>query len=234
MLFRQLYDSESSTYTYLLADEESGEAVIIDPVLEKVDRDLQLIEELGLKLIHSIETHVHADHITASSVLRERTGCTSILSANAGVGCADRLVKDGDTIRFGKHELRVLETPGHTNGCLSFVSGDGRMVFTGDALLIRGTGRTDFQQGDSRQLYRSVTEKLFKLPDATLVYPGHDYKGLTVSTIGEERKINPRLGAGKSEVDYVSIMENLGLPYPRKIDVALPANLQCGELTPQG
>jgi len=228
MLFRQLFDPESSTYTYLLADEETREAVIIDSVLEQVDRDLGLIEELGLKLVHALDTHVHADHVTGSSLLRERTGCTTVVSERAGVTCADRLVKEGDRIRFGGHELEVLETPGHTNGCSSFVTGDRRMVFTGDALLVRGTGRTDFQQGDARQLYRSITGKLFRLPDATLVYPGHDYKGRTATSIGEEKRHNPRLGAGKPEEAFVEIMSNLGLPYPKKIDVALPANLRCG------
>ncbi|AKU92450.1 MBL fold metallo-hydrolase [Vulgatibacter incomptus] len=228
MLFRQLFDPESSTYTYLLADEATGEAVIIDPVLEQAERDLALIEALGLKLVYVIDTHVHADHITASDLLRKRTGCTTILSEKAGVECADRPVKDGDRIRFGSQELEVLETPGHTSGCLSFVTGDRAMAFTGDALLIGGTGRTDFQQGDAHQLYRSITEKLFRLPESTVVYPGHDYKGRTASTIGDEKRLNPRLGQGKTEEDFVEIMANLGLPYPKKIDAALPANLRCG------
>lgn len=228
MLFRQLFDPESSTYTYLLADEDTREAVLIDSVLEQVDRDLGLIEDLGLKLVYALDTHVHADHVTGSSSLRERTGCTTVVSERAGVSCADRLVKEGDRIRFGAHELEVLETPGHTNGCLSFVTSDRRKVFTGDALLVRGTGRTDFQQGDAHELYRSITGKLFLLPDDALVYPGHDYKGRTATSIGEEKRLNPRLGHGKTEDDFVEIMSNLGLPYPKKIDVALPANLRCG------
>lgn len=228
MLFRQLFDADTSTYTYLLADERTGEAVIIDPVLEQLERDLALIEELGLRLVFAVDTHVHADHVTALGSLRERTGCKTILSERSGTGCADRMVKDGDRIRFGSHELEVLETPGHTAGCLSFVTGDREKVFTGDALLIRGSGRTDFQQGDSRKLYRSVHEKLFALPDSTLVYPGHDYKGRTVSSIGEEKRLNPRLGGGRSEAEFVELMANLQLPYPKKIDVALPANLACG------
>jgi len=231
MLFRQLFDPDSSTYTYLLADEETREAVIIDSVLEQVDRDLGLIADLGLKLVYALDTHVHADHVTGLSQLKERTGCTTILSERAGVSCADRLVKDGDRIRFGGQELEVLETPGHTNGCLSFVTGDRRMVFTGDALLIRGTGRTDFQQGDAHQLYRSVTEKIFRLPASTLVFPGHDYKGRTASSIGEEKRLNPRLGEGRTEASFVELMAGLGLPYPKKIDVALPANLKCGSTT---
>ncbi|UJR84517.1 MBL fold metallo-hydrolase [Sandaracinus amylolyticus] len=228
MLFRQLFDLESSTYTYLLADEETREAVIIDPVLEQVERDVGLVHDLGLALRYAIDTHVHADHVTALGTLRDRLGCQTVLSERAGVGCADVLVKDGDRIRFGAHELEVRETPGHTSGCLSYVTGDRRMAFTGDALLIRGSGRTDFQQGDAPTLYRSVHEKLFTLPDSTLVFPGHDYKGRTVTSVGEEKRLNPRLGGGRSEAEFVEIMAKLQLAYPKKIDVALPANLACG------
>lgn len=228
MLFRQLFDPESSTYTYLLADETTREAVIIDPVLEQVERDTALLEDLGLRLVYALDTHVHADHVTALGTLREKTGCKTVLSERAGVGCADVLVKDGDRLRFGRHEIEVRETPGHTNGCLTYVTGDQSMAFTGDALLIRGSGRTDFQQGDARTLYRSVREKIFTLPDSTLLYPGHDYKGRTVTSVGEEKRHNPRLGEGKSEEDFVRIMDELQLAYPKKIDVALPANLFCG------
>lgn len=228
MLFRQLFDLESSTYTYLLADETTREAVLIDPVIENVDRELALLGELELSLVYALDTHVHADHVTACGTLRAKTGCKTVLSERAGVGCADRFVKQGDRIAFGRHTLEVRETPGHTNGCISFVLDDRRMVFTGDALLIRGSGRTDFQQGDARTLYQSVTQQIFALPDDCLVYPGHDYKGRTCSSVGEEKRHNPRLGGGRSEADFVAIMSKLELAYPKKIDVALPANLQCG------
>lgn len=228
MLFRQLFDKESSTYTYLLADETSREAVLIDPVLEQVERDVTLLRELDLTLVYALDTHVHADHVTALGTLRERLGCKTVLSERAGVGCADVMVKDGDRLRFGQYELEVRETPGHTNGCLTYVTGDKAMAFTGDTLLIRGSGRTDFQQGDARVLYRSVHDKIFSLPDSTLVYPGHDYQGRLASSVGEEKRLNPRLGGGKSEEEFVEIMAKLQLAYPKKIDVALPANLACG------
>ena len=228
MWLRQLFDPESSTYTYLLADEQTKEAVLIDPVLEQVDRDLSLIRELGLKLAFALDTHVHADHVTALGTLRERTGTTTVLSERSGAACADRLVKEGDRIRFGHHELEVRETPGHTSGCLSYVTGDRAMVFTGDALLIRGCGRTDFQSGDSRKLYRSVHEKILSLPDDTLIYPAHDYKGRTVSSVGEEKQWNPRLGGGRTVEQFVETMKGLSLAYPKKMDVAVPANLHCG------
>lgn len=228
MWMRQLFDPESSTYTYLLADDRSGEAVLIDPVLEQVDRDLSLVRELGLRLVLALDTHVHADHVTALGTLRERTGATTVLSERGGAPCADRLVKEGDRIRFGQYELEVRETPGHTNGCVSYVSGDHAMVFTGDALLIRGCGRTDFQQGDARKLYRSVHEKILSLPDDTLVYPAHDYKGRTVSSVREEKQWNPRLGGGRTIDEFVRTMEELKLAYPKKMDVAVPSNLHCG------
>jgi sulfur dioxygenase len=228
MIFRQLIDPTSSTYTYLLGDEDSRQAVLIDPVIDQLERDLALLADLELALVYAIDTHVHADHVTALDALRERTGCQTVLAARAGVGCADRPVNQGDVLRFGHHALEVLETPGHTDGCLSYVTADRTMVFTGDALLIRGTGRTDFQQGDARTLYRSIHQRLFALPDATLVYPGHDYKGRTVTSIGEEKRLNPRVGGGKSEDEFVAIMASLGLAYPRQIDVALPRNQQCG------
>jgi len=228
MLFRQLFDLESSTYTYLLADEDSREAVLIDPVIEQVERDLTVIRELGLRLTHVLDTHVHADHVTGAGTIRERTGAKAVLSERAGVGCADVYVKEGDRIRFGRYELEVRETPGHTNGCLTYVMSNHAMAFTGDALLVRGSGRTDFQQGDAHTLYHSVHEQIFTLPDACLLYPAHDYKGRTVTTVAEEKQHNPRLGGGKTEPEFVAIMAGLNLAYPKKIDVALPANLQCG------
>lgn len=228
MLLRQLFDPTTSTYTYLLADRETGEAVLIDPVLEQVDRDLSQIEDLGLKLVHAIDTHVHADHVTGISALRERTGCSTIVSERAGVGRATRLVKEGDEITFGKHTLEVRETPGHTNGCLTYVMSDRKIAFTGDALMIRGCGRTDFQGGSSAALYRSVHDKLFTLPGDTTIYPGHDYKGRPETTIDEEKRHNPRLGQGKTEEEFTAIMAALQLPYPKQIDRALPANLAAG------
>lgn len=228
MLFRQLFDLESSTYTYLLADEATREAVLIDPVREQLERDTALLRELGLSLRYALDTHVHADHVTALGALREQTGCQTVLAARAGVGCADVGVRHGDVLRFGAHALEVRATPGHTDGCVTYVTGDHRMAFTGDALLIRGCGRTDFQQGDAPTLYRSVHEQIFALPDETLVYPGHDYKGRTVSTVGEEKRWNPRLGGGRSLEEFEAIMRGLGLAYPKKIDEALPANRLCG------
>lgn len=228
MLIRQLFDQDTSTYTYLLADEASREAVIIDPVLEQMERDSTLIDELGLKLVHALDTHVHADHVTALGSLKRRFGAETVMSERGGAVCSDRLVKQGDRVRFGQHELEVRETPGHTNGCLTYVFHAAGMAFTGDAILIRGSGRTDFQQGSSRTLYRSVREQVFSLPDETLLYPGHDYKGRTVTTVGEEKRLNPRLGAQKSLEDFERIMDELKLPRPRKMDVAVPANLACG------
>lgn len=228
MLFRQLFDLESSTYTYLLADELAREAVLIDPVLENVDRDLGLIQDLGLTLRYALDTHVHADHVTALGTLRERTGCQTVLSERAGVGIADVYVKDGDHLNFGRYHLEARETPGHTSGCVTYVLGDQSMAFTGDALLIRGSGRTDFQAGDPRALYRSVHEKIFSLPPTCLLYPGHDYKGRTVTSVDEELRLNPRLGGGKTVAEFVEIMSKLQLAYPKKIDIALPANLHLG------
>lgn len=228
MLFRQLFDLESSTYTYLLADEASREAVLIDPVIENVERDVGLLRELGLTLRYALDTHVHADHVTALGTLRDKTGCRAVLSERAGVGIADVYVKDGDRLRFGRYELEARETPGHTNGCVTYVLGDRTMAFTGDALLIRGSGRTDFQQGDAATLYRSVHEKILSLPDDCLLYPGHDYKGRTVSSVAEEKQHNPRLGGGRTVEDFIGIMGKLQLAYPKKIDVAVPANLHLG------
>src|SRR5688572_8469225 len=227
MLFRQLFDPETSTYTYLLADEESHEAVIIDPVHEQFERDVALIGELDLRLTAVLDTHVHADHVTAQGLLRQRFGAKSVMSERSGAVCADVLVKQGDRVAFGRHELEVRETPGHTSGCLTFVSHEPRMAFTGDALLIRGCGRTDFQSGDSRSLYRSVREQVFTLPDDTLIYPAHDYKGRTVTTVAEEKRHNPRLGMSRSLAEFTELMAALNLPYPRKMDASVPANLAC-------
>lgn len=227
MLFRQLFDPDTSTYTYLLADRDTKEAVLIDPVREQADRDAALIEELGLTLLYTLETHVHADHVTGGGLLRQRLGSRTVVSRHGGAECADVQVDDGDVIRFGRHALEVRATPGHTDGCVTYVTSDHKMAFTGDALLIRGSGRTDFQQGDARKLYQSVHEQIFSLPDDTLLYPGHDYKGRTVSTVGEEKALNVRF-AGKSEEDFVAIMRALDLPKPRYIDEAVPANLRCG------
>ena len=228
MLFRQLFDPETSSYTYLLADEDTREAVIIDPVLDQFERDLGVISDLGLTLTYALDTHVHADHVTANGALRDRLGARTVLSERAGVGCADDLVKDGDVIRFGRYGLEVRETPGHTSGCLTYVTLDRAMAFTGDALLIRGCGRTDFQQGSASTLYRSVHDKVFSLPGSTLIYPAHDYRGRTVSTVDEERRCNPRLGGGRSEAEFVAIMSDLKLAYPAQIDRALPRNQHCG------
>jgi glyoxylase-like metal-dependent hydrolase (beta-lactamase superfamily II)/rhodanese-related sulfurtransferase len=228
MLFRQLIDVRSSTYTYLLADAATREAVLIDPVFELQARDAALVRELGLTLRYTFETHVHADHVTAAWLFRERMGSAIVVSADAGVEGADRLVRDGDAVAFGGETLSVLATPGHTGGCISYVTGDRAAVFTGDALMIRGAGRTDFQGGDPHRLYRSVHDKLFALPDDCIVYPAHDYAGRLASSIGEERAFNPRLGGARSEADFVGFMANLGLPHPKQIDVALPANLRCG------
>lgn len=228
MKFRQLFDLETSTYTYILGDEATGEAVIIDPVREQVDRDLKQVAEMGLHVRYSLETHVHADHITGGGLIRQRTGAKTVSSKHGGAACADILVNDGDTIQFGKYTLEVRATPGHTNGCVTYVEHSQGIAFTGDALLIRSSGRADFQQGDPHQLYRSVHEKIFTLPDHYTLYPGHDYQGRTATTVGEEKRFNPRLGGGKTEEEFVQIMNNLKLAYPKKIDVALPANLRCG------
>jgi glyoxylase-like metal-dependent hydrolase (beta-lactamase superfamily II)/rhodanese-related sulfurtransferase len=229
MIFRQLLDNESKTYTYLLGDPWSREAAIIDPVLEQFERDTQIIEELGLKLVYSLETHCHADHVTGGGLLRARHGCKTGAAKVAGIKGVDIELTDGDALRFGLQALEVRSTPGHTAGCVSYVTADRSKVFTGDALMIRGCGRTDFQEGDPRTLYRSLRDKIFSLPDDTLVYPGHDYKGRTVSSVGEEKAHNPRL-AGKSEDEFAAIMDGLKLAYPRKIDVALPANKKMGIL----
>ena len=226
MLFRQLYDSESSTYTYLLADLELKEAILIDPVLEQVERDLKLLKELGLNLRYCLETHIHADHITGTGKLRELTGCLGIVPVNAHADCANRHIQDGETLKIGEIALKAIATPGHTDSHIAYFV-NGERVLTGDALFIRGCGRTDFQNGDAGTLYDSVTTRLFTLPDATLVYPAHDYRGLTVSSIGEEKRWNPRF-VGRDRDNFIQFMNNLNLPDPKKMMEAVPANKQCG------
>ncbi len=231
MLFRQLLDLRSSTYTYLLADEATREAVLIDPVFEQHARDAALVNELGLTLTHTLETHVHADHVTSAWLFKQRLGSAIVVAAAGGAEGVDVPVRDGDTVTFGAEALTVRATPGHTSGCVTYVSRDQAMAFTGDALLIRGAGRTDFQQGDAAALYRSVHERIFTLPEACLIYPGHDYQGRTSSSVWEERRHNPRLGGERSLEDFVGYMDNLGLPHPKQLDVAVPANLRCGRPT---
>lgn len=228
LVFRQLFDQESSTYTYLLGDGDTGAAVLIDPVFEQARRDTALLTELGLKLIAVLDTHCHADHVTSAWLLKQRTGADILIAANSGVEGADRYLRQGERVKFGGRYLEVRETPGHTNGCLSYVLDDESMAFTGDALLIRGCGRTDFQQGDAGRLYRSIHTQIFSLPDATRLYPGHDYHGLTVTSVGEEKRYNPRCGGQISEGDFAGYMHNLNLAHPKKIDIAVPANLKCG------
>jgi glyoxylase-like metal-dependent hydrolase (beta-lactamase superfamily II)/rhodanese-related sulfurtransferase len=225
MIFRQLYDNASGTYTYLMASRRGGEALIIDPVIEKVERYLQLIDELDLKLVKAIDTHLHADHITGIGALRDRTHCVTVMGDQTKADVVSMRVAEGDALTIEGLSLDVLYTPGHTDDSYSFVMGD--RVFTGDTLLIRGTGRTDFQNGDPRQQYDSLFGKLLKLPDDTLVFPAHDYKGDTVSTIGEERAFNPRLRVTSVE-EYVDLMNNLHLPNPTMMDVAVPANMKVG------
>ena len=225
MIFRQLFDSVSSTYSYLLASRRGGEALIIDPVLEKVDRYLQLVNELDLKLVKAVDTHIHADHITGLGALRDRTHCITVMGENAKVDVVSMRVTEGDKLTIEGLALDVLYTPGHTDDSYSFLTDD--RVFTGDTLLIRGTGRTDFQNGSARAQYESLFGKLLKLPEDTLVFPAHDYKGDTVSTIGEEKRCNPRLQV-KSVDEYVELMSKLKLSNPKMMDVAVPANMRQG------
>jgi sulfur dioxygenase len=224
--FRQLFDSRTSTYTYLLADNASKEAVLIDPVLELVDRDVTLVKELGLKLVFAVNTHMHADHITGTGAIKKQiNSCKSVIAKVTGAK-ADRHIAEGDTIDFGCFHLDTLSTPGHTDGCITYVWKEKAMAFTGDALLIRGCGRTDFQQGSPSKLYDSVHKKIFALPDHFLLYPAHDYTGRTVTTVAEEKKFNPRLT--KPLDQFIKIMNELNLPPPRFINEAVPANLVCG------
>jgi sulfur dioxygenase len=225
MIFRQLFDSTSGTYTYLLASRHGGEALIIDPVLERVERYLQLVRELDLRLVKAVDTHLHADHITGLGALRDRTHCVTVMGEHTKADVVSMRVAEGDHVDIEGVRLDVLYTPGHTDDSYSFLLAD--RVFTGDTLLIRGTGRTDFQNGDARAQYDSIFNKLMKLPEETLVYPAHDYKGESVSTIGEERSFNPRLRV-KSVDEYVDLMNNLHLPNPKMMDVAVPANMHVG------
>ena len=225
MIFRQLFDSVSGTYSYLLASRRGGEALIIDPVLEKVERYLQLVNELDLRLVKAVDTHLHADHITGLGALRDRTHCVTVMGEQTKADVVSMRLADGDKLGIEGLALDVIYTPGHTDDSYSFVLPD--RVFTGDTLLIRGTGRTDFQNGDPRQQYESIFGRLLKLPDETLIFPAHDYKGETVSTIGEEKAFNPRLQV-KSVDEYVHIMNNLNLSNPKMMDVAVPANMRVG------
>lgn len=230
LIFRQLFDAASSTYTYLLACPTTKEAVIIDTVYEQHLRDRALIDELGLKLLASLDTHCHADHVTGSWLMQQATGCRIGISRRYGEAMqgADLLLDHGDKVAFGLRHLQVRATPGHTDGCLSYVLDNMRMVFTGDCLLIRGAGRCDFQQGNASTLFHSITDQLFSLPDDCMVYPGHDYSGRTMSSVAEERAHNPRIGGHADERDFVGFMENLHLPHPKQLALALPANLRSG------
>lgn len=230
MLFRQFFDTNSSTYTYLIASGKGREALIIDPVKEQVPQYLVAIEQLELRLVRAIDTHTHADHVTGLGDLRDATGCATMMGEFTKAECVSQSVREGELIEVDGIKLGALYTPGHTDESFSFVLNPQApyAVFTGDVLLIRGTGRTDFQNGDPEKSWDSIVNKLFRLPDETLVYPAHDYKGWTVSTIGEEKRFNPRI-AGKTRAQYVEIMRNLHLPDPRLMDVAIPANLACGK-----
>lgn len=226
MLFRQLFHQDTGTYTYLLGCESSRQAVIIDPVSDNTQQYLTLVEQLNLTLAYALDTHTHADHITALDSLRDATGCKTVMGEYTQAPCVSEKISDGEHLSVGSMDFTALYTPGHTNESFSFYIDD--RVFTGDVLLIRGSGRTDFQGGDPGKSWDSITGKLFSLPDATLVYPAHDYKGWTVSTIAEEKAHNPRL-AGKTREDYIGIMNHLNLPDPKMMDLAVPANLRCGK-----
>lgn len=232
MIFRQFFEPDTFTFSYLLGCEHSGKAMLIDSVASEIDHYLAILEDLDLTLVYTLETHVHADHVTASGLLRDKLGSKSVVHRDAGAMCADLLVTDGVELQLGEIEIMVFHTPGHTSGCVSYRVGD--RVFTGDALFINGCGRTDFQQGDAGTLYDSITQKLFTLPPDTLVYPGHDYNDKTVSSIKQEIATNARLGGGKTKEEFVTLMNNLDLPYPKYIDEALPANQACGQPEKQG
>src|SRR5258706_3736226 len=229
LIFRQLFDPQSPTYTYLLGDSHSREAVLIDTVFEQARRDAALLSELELRLLYTLETHIHADHVTGAWILKRQFGSRIALAQSSGAKGADRYLVQGDEVDFGELHLQVRATPGHTNGCLTYVLDDESMAFTGDCLLIRGSGRTDFQQGDPHALYRSVHTQILTLPRNCLLYPAHDYRGLTVTSVAEERRFNPRLGGEIGEADFAGYMESLRLPHPKQIDVAVPANLKCGQ-----
>jgi sulfur dioxygenase len=228
MIFRQLFDSATSTFTYLLADEITRTAILIDCVFEQHLRDLALIRELNLTLASTLETHIHADHVTGAWLMKEALGSTICVARAAGAEGADRELAPGDSVQTGQIELKVRATPGHTDGCLTYVSADQSVAFTGDALLIRGAGRTDFQGGSAARLFQSVHSQVFSLNDSCLLYPGHDYSGRTVTSVAEEKAYNPRLGTQVREEDFVGYMKNLNLPHPKKMADAVPANLKCG------
>ena len=230
LIFRQLFDQDSSTYTYLLAAPKSREAVLIDPVFEQHSRDRALMEELGLTLLCTLDTHCHADHVTGAWEMQQTLGAKIAISGRYGgmVSGADRYLDHGDQVQFGDRYLEVRATPGHTDGCITYVLDDHSMAFTGDCLLIRGAGRCDFQQGDAVTMYRSIKEQIFSLPEDCVIYPGHDYNGRTASTVHEEKQYNPRIGGQADEKDFVGYMKNLGLPHPNKIAIAIPANCRCG------
>jgi sulfur dioxygenase len=228
MIFRQLFDPASSTYTYLLGDAESGEALLIDCVYEQVPRDLALVQELGLRLLATLDTHVHADHVTGAWRMRQCSGSLIALAEAVDAEGVNRSLRHGDGVTFGQRHLNVRATPGHTGGCLTYVLDDESMAFTGDSLLIRGCGRTDFQGGSPEQLFASVREQILTLPDDCLLYPAHDYRGITVTSVAEERRFNPRLGGDVDLGDFAGYMNNLNLPHPKLMAVAVPANLRCG------
>ena len=231
MIFKQLFEADSSTYTYLIGCRESGEAMLIDPVLDTVERDLQVLQDLGLRLSVTLETHVHADHLTGARRLKQRTGCRIACPAMLSLPCTDLGIREGEPVVLGTLELHPLFTPGHTDHHHAYLMDTPglKMLFTGDALLIESCGRTDFQSGNAGDLYNSIHNKFFSLPDETLVYPAHDYEGRHISSIAQEKTRNPRLGKGRSKEDFVELMDALDLPYPRKIDFAVPGNEACGE-----
>ena len=225
-MFRQLFDQETNTYTYLIADPDLKKALLVDPVLEQVERDLKLLKELGLTLRYCLETHIHADHVTGTDKLRAATGCLGMVPEHARASCADRHIKDGEILHLGAITIEAIATPGHTDSHMAYWVNNSH-VLTGDTLFVRGCGRTDFQSGDAGTLYDSVTQRLFTLPDGALVYPGHDYQGHTVSTIGEEKRWNPRF-VGRDRQNFIEFMDNLNLPDPKKMMEAVPANELCG------
>ncbi len=231
MLFKQLFETSSSTYTYLIACEETGQCLLIDPVIETAERDLQTIKDLGLTLALTLETHIHADHLTGARRLKQLCGSRIAVPALDRLPCADLGIQEGEAVRVGNLSLWPLFTPGHTSThhAYLFENHGQTLLFSGDALLIEACGRTDFQSGDAATLYQSIHDKFFSLSDETLVYPGHDYEGRFVTTIGQEKQRNPRLGNNKSREEFIAIMHGLDLPYPRKIDLAVPGNQLCGE-----
>ena len=228
MIFRQLFDTASSTYTYLLGCADTREAVVIDPVFEQHSRDTALIRELGLKVKYVLDTHVHADHVTGAWLMRKALNAETVLSARAGASNIDVPINHGEVIAFGNCSLTARATPGHTGGCVTYVTHNQDMAFTGDCLMIRGAGRTDFQAGDEHIMWHSIQDQIFSLPDDCLIYPGHDYHGRTVSSVLEEKKFNPRIGGEAREEDFTGYMENMALPHPKMIDIALPANMNGG------